>query len=675
MASHQATQPMPTQIVWAMCPLGCSSRRRGTTHCHDCPYLELGITPARTSIQNGSVGPNEPGQITGIISRRPRPGVGLGGRRKRVLGKSTTVVWMIAWIMFMDLNVPRPLGVEGVAWEGVVNFPLYRKKTTPKPPEVTVVINNGVTGHGQPGPGVDFINQQFELLREDNLRLERFLRQDRSQPVPMASPQPRVRRRASERAREPSSRYFCYDVDDQHDDIEMFSLTNITTCQPRADQFSSPENVEIMVLNLNHKSKVTAHSCRLATTKRVHFCDDYFFRSYGEKLTVIDRPFELSAAQCWSIVRNKQLDIIHEGKLLNFNVNSNGQTDIVYWAHGNLDNEGWCDNTNFISDGVPYNDAMLEVSLNLQVRKLSSVVVEDRSGNPTLALTMNDDVVIANFVDGHLVDRSLGTCVWEVPKEGDDSCSDNLFALLLHGLGELYEPKAEFSSGSSNSYVIHNPNATSKNDDNAVTSALVLQEKVVSDMMDCRLRSYLKDMVLYQSHVQNIFVALRKRKKQGNEYFQPVKTNVKDARGSNLEMVNLQTTLAFITIVQGRAVAESLANLELELCQIRGDLLRAKIADIIGNGNNLQLTDILGYGRLAMVRGSVVYMIRGRETEVRLRPPDLNSCTAEIPVMALLGNRSEPMWCDVHTKLLKKYPTELLCNKLLPVVVSRFKLY
>lgn len=574
---------------------------------------------------------------------------------------------MIAWAICM--SVPRSFGAEGVPWKAV-HFPLYRVRSTPKPPEVTVVIN-GVPGHTQPGPDADFINQQFELLREDNLRLERFLRQDRSQPVPMISSQPRIRRRASERAREPSSRYFCYDVDDQHDDIEVFSLTNITTCQPRADQFLGPENVEIMVLNLNHKSKVTAHSCRLATTKRVHFCDDLFFRSYGEKLIVIDKPFELSAEQCWGIVKNKKLDIIHEGQRLNFNVNSNGQTDLVYWAHGHLDNEGWCDNTNFISEGVPYNDAMLEVSLNLQVRKLSSVVVENQDGNPTMALTLNDDVVVANFIEGHLVDRSLGTCVWEIPKEGDDSCSENMFALLLHGLGELYEPKTEFSSGSSNSYVIHNPNATSEDDNNAVTSALVLQEKVVSDMLDCRLRSYLKDMVLYQSHVQNVFVALRKRKKQGNEYFQSIKTNVEDSRGSNLEMINLQTTLAFITITQGRAISESLANLELQLCQIRGDLLRAKIADIIGNGNNLQLTDILGYGRLAMVRGSVVYMIRGRETEVRLRPPDADSCTAEIPVTAIFGNLSEPMWCDIHTKLLKKYPTQLLCNKLLPVVVSK----
>ena len=633
--------------------------------------MELGVASTGACVQTCRLGPDKSGQVTGIISRRPRPGVDLRGRSGKTLGKSTTLVWMIAWALGMDTTgVLQPPGAEGAPWEAV-NFPLYRVKSTPKPPEVTVVIN-GIPGHSQPRPDADFINQQFEQLRADNLRLERFLRQDRSQPAPMASPQPRTRRRASERAREPSSRYFCYDVDGQHDDIEMFSLTNITACQPRAGQFSGPNNVEMMVLHLNHKSKVTAHSCRLAVTKVVHFCDDYFYRSYGEKLTVIDRPFELSADQCWSIVQRKELDIVHEGKRVHFKVNSNGRTDIVYWAHGHLDNDGWCDNTNFISDNVPYNDAMLEVSLNLQVRKLASVVVEDRNGKPTLALTMNDDVVVAKFAEGHLVDRSLGTCVWEVPKAGNDSCSDNLFALLLHGLGEMYEPKA---AGPSNAYVIHKSNGTSKDDDDAVTSALVLQDKIDSGMMDCRLRSYLKEMELYQTHVQNVFVAIRKRARLGNEYFQPLKTNVEDARGSNLEMVNLESTLAFITLVHGRAIAESLASLELQLCQVRGDLLRAKIADIIGNGNNLQLTDVLGYGRLGLVRGSVVYMIRGRETEVRLRPPDADSCTAEIPVTAVYGNRTEPVWCDTHTKLLKKYPTKLLCNKLLPVVVSKIELY
>ena len=273
---------MPAPVVWALCPSGHSSRRLGTVNCRDCPYLELGVTPPRTRLQSGSARPDQSGQVTGIISRRPRPGIDIRGRRKRGLGKSTTLVWMIAWTMCLNVMCPylgvlQPLGVGGIPWEGKVNFPLYRVRTTPKPPEVTVVIN-GVPGHSQHGPDVDFINQQFEMLREDNLRLERFLRQDRSQPVPMVSSQPRIRRRASERAREPSSRYFCYDVDEKYDDIEMFSLTNITTCQPRADQFSGPENVEIMVLNLNHKSKVTAHSCRLAVTKIVHFCDDYFYR-------------------------------------------------------------------------------------------------------------------------------------------------------------------------------------------------------------------------------------------------------------------------------------------------------------------------------------------------------------------------------------------------------------
>ena len=339
----------------------------------------------------------------------------------------------------------------------------------------------------------------------------------------------------------------------------------------------------------------------------------------------------------------------------------------MYWAYGHLDNDGWCTNTNFVSDHVPYNDAMLEVSLNLQVRKLSSVVVEDQEGKPTLALTMNDDIVVAKFAEGHLVDRSLGTCVWNITKVGDDSCSSNLFALLLHGLGELYEPKV---AGSSNSYVVHNSNATSGDDGDVVTSALILQDQVNNDMVDCKLRPYLKNMVLYQTHVQNIFVAIRRRPKRGSEYFQPLKTNVEDARGNDLEMVNLETMLAFITLTQGRAIAESLASLELQLCQVRGDLLRAKIADVLGNGNNHQLTDVLGDGRLGLVRGSVVYMIKGKETEVRLRPPDAASCTAEIPVTAVFGNRTEPRWCDTHTKLLKKYPTKLICNKLLPVVVS-----
>ena len=278
MASNWATSPMPTMVVWAVGPCCRSGRCPGAARCHGNSHLELGGPSAGTCLPTVSPGADGSGRITGVVSRRPRPGIDLRGKPKRTLGKSTTLVWMIAWTMCSDVMKTFRLPVtEGAPWDAV-NFPLYVAKPTPKPPEVTVVIN-GVSNLNSPRPNDDFINQQFEQLRADNLRLERFLRQDRSQPIPLGSSQPRVRRRASERAREPSSRYFCYNVDEPHDDdIEMFSLTNITTCQPRADQFSAPTNVEMMVLNLNQESKVVAHSCRLAITKVVHFCGDYFYR-------------------------------------------------------------------------------------------------------------------------------------------------------------------------------------------------------------------------------------------------------------------------------------------------------------------------------------------------------------------------------------------------------------
>ena len=278
MANNWATSPMPALVVWAMGPCCRGGCRSGTTRCNGNSHLELGGSSTGTCLRISGLKSDESGQITGVVSRRPRPGIDLRGRSQRTLGKSTTLVWMIAWTMCSDvMKTFRLPGAEGAPWDSV-NFPLYSVKPTPKPPEVTVVIN-GVPNLSSPRPNDDLINQQFEQLRADNLRLERFLRQDRSQPMPLGSSQPRVRRRASERAREPSSRYFCYNVDEPNDDdIEMFSLTNITTCQPRADQFSKPTNVEMMVLNLNQESKVVAHSCRLAVTKVVHFCDDYFYR-------------------------------------------------------------------------------------------------------------------------------------------------------------------------------------------------------------------------------------------------------------------------------------------------------------------------------------------------------------------------------------------------------------
>ena len=92
---------------------------------------------------------------------------------------------------------------------------------------------------------------------------------------------------------------------------------------------------------------------------------------------------------------------------------------------------------NFMNEGKYFEDAMLEVSFHLLVRKIPSVVVEDANGNPTLALTSNGDVVTARFEEGHLIDRNLGTCIWKTGEGDGKNCSKGLYSLILHDLAKV----------------------------------------------------------------------------------------------------------------------------------------------------------------------------------------------------------------------------------------------
>jgi hypothetical protein len=170
---------------------------------------------------------------------------------------------------------------------------------------------------------------------------------------------------------------------------------------------------------------------------RVHFCDRWLFRNYGSKMLVVEEPLTLTPIQCKEILTRRRLKIVHEELAVEFDVNPSGSTSHVFWAIGSLDNLGWCSPQSFTSEGFLWRDAMLEVTFNLLVRKIPSVVVEGHSGTPTLALTSGGDTVSAQFNLGSLVDRNLGTCIWNLDDNEGKNCSRGLYSLILHDMARV----------------------------------------------------------------------------------------------------------------------------------------------------------------------------------------------------------------------------------------------
>ena len=118
-----------------------------------------------------------------------------------------------------------------------------------------------------------------------------------------------------------------------------YSLTNLTDCKHSADKFLPPINVSATVLHLNRRAKRQVHTCRLTYSKRIHFCEDTFYRHYGSKIIALEKPVTLSAKECWHIINTGIAKFEFEEERFEFQTASTGITPYVIFNRGGLDDE------------------------------------------------------------------------------------------------------------------------------------------------------------------------------------------------------------------------------------------------------------------------------------------------------------------------------------------------
>ena len=107
------------------------------------------------------------------------------------------------------------------------------------------------------------------------------------------NPPIRAKRSALPVARSSSDEFLCYDMEDPNNQITKYSLNNLTDCHRGEDRFLPAKPVEAIVLHLNTETDTQVHSCRLTYTKKVNFCDSWFYRHYGSKYIAIEKPIYL----------------------------------------------------------------------------------------------------------------------------------------------------------------------------------------------------------------------------------------------------------------------------------------------------------------------------------------------------------------------------------------------
>ena len=330
--------------------------------------------------------------------------------------------------------------------------------------------------------------------------------------------------------------------------------------------------------------------------------------SYGSKYLVVERPHHLTREECENIYQTRRLQISYAGKKIDLKLHQAGPTIHKFWLHGKLDDQGWCTNRDFIEDGELYESAMLEVIMRITTRTLESTLATDQQGTPQLGLKSHGDVIMTKYEDGFAVDRSFGTAFWEVEGKDRGNCTKDVFSVVAHSVGQLYQPRLRRPNFNDHAFLLHEDSINNQTQ-TTTASAFILYHRIKGGLVDCQLKKYLQDRPTFQTHIPGIYVAYRILSKV-HETETPGNVTMgtfKAIPTTTMNLINLRAQLAYITVANGQQVVESLAVLEEQLCQVRLEILRTQINSLVGSNNQLSLRGLFPPGTLIVARGSAVY--------------------------------------------------------------------
>ena len=460
------------------------------------------------------------------------------------------------------------------------------------------------------------LTNQLNREKERNANLTTIIRDHWPTDDAVFNPPLRSKRSTIPTARPSSSQFFCYDMEHSDNKIVKYSLTNITQCKKDGGRFEKPLAVEAVVLHINTETNTKVHGCRLTYTKLVHFCEKTFYRHYGSKHIAIEKPIILTQNECWHIIKYNEAKFHFEGKEIEFKTVKGGMTPHARFTHGGLDDEGWCQISNFHSEGNWWYSAYEETTFKLYRTDLPASIAKNYEGEPVLAVG-DSDKIAADYHKGFLHDRSIGTAVWETPTE-TGNCSHGLYSVLFHDKANLFQVKKEYQDGKTRAFLLHDETTVEEISQTAA-SVLLLEQESLNGFHDCEIDSYLRGMTVYKTHIDGIHVAYREYTQLRFSQGKRLLADPSSMRGSDPALVNLHANLGYVSVKQGQDVSRILSSLWESMCSIEALVMRTKVNDAIGNGNPYAFADIFKPGQTMIPRGSIAYLIEGTPVPVEIR--------------------------------------------------------
>ena len=418
------------------------------------------------------------------------------------------------------------------------------------------------------------------------------------------------------------SAFRVYDCGKNETRYDVIDLHEPEPCEEAERQFKRGENVRVQLLKTQTNRLVKGFQCKVTMTREVTRCGLDSIQ-YGSQFPVLKRPIRIIPEECRKATQTQRM-VIDNRYFHNLTL---GVTNhIQYYRYGSVDQDGNCEHQSFRSGGIQFHRSYKRTELDIRIEIIRGHV-DTATGTIRFA-----NRIRARFRDGVVKDDQEGTIVWH-PEDPD--CHEETSEVYL-GPATRYSRQASTDKNLESLIMVQNNNTNQY--------AGLLLENPTSV---CTVHGY-------TTQIPGLVVlVLRDGDSPLPQAFFQKEVDIGDS--------HVQSQLSYLHLSTNLDMSEKLATLWAQLCEVNRASLHNKLQAIAATGNPYSIADTHGSGYSTYTAGAVAYIAQCQPEEATIRP--YNNCTHEIPIR--IGEREA--FADPITKIIKEFPTTLVCDDFLPV--------
>ncbi len=423
--------------------------------------------------------------------------------------------------------------------------------------------------------------------------------------------------------------FTAYDCQHPNATFTSIDLTEPQQCPDPINDFEEDELAYFQVIQLDSLTPVTAYQCQVIMTKKATRCGTFSI-DFGHTYPVYKKMVEITPDQCRTAVNTGILQFANQ----KIRIRHNQRVTHRYFSHGKRFISGYCETTNFHSEGEYFEDSYEEVFLEVKLTRIGGHIDESAA-----------IITLRNGLRAHALDRVLqdsieGVIVWDVP---ETHCQQKV-AELYYGKGTVKRRKERKGF---------------------MESIVMIRDTKKQRFAGFVLRSMRPICGAECYAVQGEEgLAVCMARPEGGKALENTQTLV-NAR-NDLAQLELKTQVMFMHTSLHLHLRDQFAMITDEMCKIDRRTLYTRLQSIASANNPYALDDLFGKGVSIQHAGATAYVTKCVPVEVK--PVTQQNCSIEIPVRRV-GRPTDTTieYVDPMSFILKQFPVIVPCSVLMPI--------